>query len=142
MAQPLLRELNRLRSLILDPEVLVKAVASGRQKGETPTLRRAEMRYVDLKAGTHLQITTYDQTQAFTENHAVGDASRDAVDALLDEPFGDWHVDTATQSHQLRVTKKLEASVRTTERSAAVEVERGHDKPKQRLLPENDPVFI
>ena len=33
---------------------------------------------------------------------------------LLDEPFGDWHVDTATQSHQLKVTKKLEATVRTT----------------------------
>jgi SAM-dependent methyltransferase len=146
-AQPLLRELNRLRSLILDPAVLVKAVASGRQKGEQPTWRRAELRYVDLKAGTHLQITTYDQTQAFTENHAVAivdgqSASRDAVDALLDEPFGDWHVDTATQSHGLKVSKKLEAIVHTSERSAAVEVERGHDKPKQRLLPENDPVFI
>ena len=38
MAEPLLRELNRLRGLILDPEVLVKAVASGRQKGEQPTV--------------------------------------------------------------------------------------------------------
>src|SRR6478736_2498333 len=141
-AQPLLRELNRLRSLILDPAALVKAVASGRQKGEVPTWRRAELRYVDLKAGRHLQITTYDQTQAFTENHAVGDASRDAVDALLDEPFGDWHVDTATQSHQLKVTKKLEAVVRTTDRTEPVEAPRGHDKPKQRLLPENDPVFL
>src|SRR6478752_7697066 len=140
--QPLLRELNRLRSLILDPAVLVKAVASGRQKGEVPTWRRAELRYVDLKAGRHLQVTTYDQTQAFTENHAVGDASRDAVDALLDEPFGDWHVDTATQSHGLKVTKKLEAIVHTTDRAAPVEVARGHDKPKQRLLPENDPVFL
>ena len=72
----------------------------------------------------------------------MGDAARDAVDALLDEPFADWHVDTATQSHQLRVTKKLEATVRTTDRSTVVEVERGHDKPKQRLLPENDPVFL
>jgi len=140
--QPLLRELNRLRSLILDPAVLVKAVASGRQKGEVPTWRRAELRYVDLKAGRHLQVTTYDQTQAFTENHAVGDASRDAVDALLDEPFGDWHVDTATQSHGLKVTKKLEAIVHTTDRAAPVEVARGHDKPKERLLPENDPVFL
>jgi hypothetical protein len=139
--------LNRLRSYILDPDVLVKAVASGRRKGEQPTWRRAELRYVDLKAGTHLQITTYDQTQAFTENHAVApvdgrSAARDAVDALLDEPFGDWHVDTATQSHQLRVTKKLEATVRTTDRSEAVAVDRGHDRDKQRLLPENDPVFL
>jgi SAM-dependent methyltransferase len=147
-AQPLLRELNRLRSLILDPAVLVKAVGSGRQKGAQPTWRRAELRYVDLKAGMHLQITTYDQTQAFTENHAVGDASRDALDALLDEPFGDWHVDTATQSHQLKVTKKLEAIVHTTDRvstgstTGSGEGDRRHDKPKQRLLPENDPVFL
>ena len=142
MAEPLLRELNRLRALILDPDVLIKAVGSGRQKGEQPTWRRAEMRYVDLKAGRHLQVTTYDDTQAFTANHAVGDAARDAVDALLDEPFASWHVDTTTQSHQLRVTKKLEAVVHTADRSEPDEVEREHDRDKQRLLPEDDPVFV
>jgi len=142
MAEPLLRELNRLRALVLDPDVLVKVVASGRQKGEQPTWRRAEMRYVDLKAGRHLQVTTYDDTQAFTANHAVGDAARDAVDALLDEPFASWHVDTTTQSHQLRVTKKLEAVVHTTDRVEPVAAEREHDREKQRLLPEDDPTFI
>ena len=147
MAEPLLRELNRLRGLILDPDVLVKAVASGRRKGEQPTWRRVEMRYVDLKAGRHLQITTYDDTQAFTANHAVAPndgqgAARDAVDELLDEPFADWHVDTTTQSHQLRVTKKLEAVVHTSDRAEPVEAERGHDRDKQRLLPEDDPVFV
>jgi SAM-dependent methyltransferase len=144
--EPLLRALNRMRGLILDPDVLVKAVGSGRQKGETPTWKRVELRYVDLKAGRHLQITSYDQTQAHTENHAVApsdgsSAARDAVDALLDEPFGNWHVDTTTQSHQVRVTKKLEAVVHTTDRATEVEVERGHDRDKARLLPESDPVF-
>ena len=142
MSEPLLRALNRLRGMILDPDVLVKAVASGRQKGEQPTWRRAELRYVDLKAGRHLQITTFDQTQAHTANHAVGDAARDAVDALLDEPFASWHVDTTTQSHQLRVTKKLEAVVHTTDRAEPVEADRGHDRDKARLLAEDDPVFI
>ncbi|MDF1606014.1 SAM-dependent methyltransferase [Nocardioides sp. YIM 152315] len=142
MAEPLLRELNRLRGLVLDPEVLVKAVASGHQRGEEPSWRRAELRYVDLKAGRHLQVTTYDRTQAFTRNHSVGDDARDAVDALLDEPFGSWHVDTTTQSHQLRVTKKLEAVVHTTDRAEPVEAEREHDRDKQRLLPEDDPVFV
>ena len=147
MAEPLLRELNRLRGLVLDPEVLVKAVASGRQKGEQPRWRRAELRYVDLKAGRHLQVTTYDDTQAFTANHAIGpgdgsSAARDAVDALLDEPFANWHVDTVTQSHQLRVTKKLEAVVHTTDRAEPVEAEREHDRDKQRLLPEDDAVFV
>ena len=142
MSEPLLRELNRLRGLVLDPEVLVKAVASGRQKGEQPTWRRAEMRYVDLKAGRHLQVTTYDATQAHTANHAEGDAARDAVDTLLDEPFGNWYVETTTQTHALRVTKKLEAVVHTTDRSAPVQADRGHDRDKERLLPEDDPVFV
>jgi SAM-dependent methyltransferase len=141
-AEPLLRALNRMRDHLLDPDTLVRAVASGRQKGTQPTWRRAELRYVDLKAGRHLQITTYDQTQAHTANHAGGEAARDAVDTLLDEPFGNWHVETTTQTHQLRVTKKLEAIVHTSDRAAAVEVERGHDRDKPRLLPEDDPVFV
>ncbi|HEU5038117.1 MAG TPA: SAM-dependent methyltransferase, partial [Nocardioides sp.] len=52
-----------------------------------------------------------------------------------------WHVETTTQSLQLRVTKKLEAIVHTTERQEPVEVDRGHDREKGRLLPEDDPVF-
>ncbi len=147
MSEPLLRALNRMRDHLLDPDALVKAVASGRQKGTQPTWRRAELRYVDLKAGRHLQVTTYDETQAHTANHAVATSdgqspARDAVDALLDEPFGNWHVDTTTQSHQLRVTKKLEAVVHTTDRTEPVEAERGHDRDKARLLPEDDPVFV
>lgn len=142
MSEPLLRALNRMRGFVLDPDVLVRAVASGKQKGEQPTWRRVEMRYVDLKAGRHLQITSYDATQAHTANHAVGDAARDAVDELLDEPFASWHVDTTTQSHQVRVTKKLEAVVHTTDRTEPVEADRGHDRDKSRLLPEDDPVFV
>ena len=141
MSEPLLRVLARMRGHLLDPDTLVRAVASGRQKGRQPRWRRVELRYVDLKAGRHLQVTAYDATQAHTSNHAVGADARDAVDALLDEPFGNWHVETTTHSHQVRVTKKLEALVHTTERSAALEVDRGHDRDKERLLPQDDPVF-
>jgi SAM-dependent methyltransferase len=135
-----------MRSHLLDPDALVRAVASGRQKGTTPAWRRAELRYVDLKAGRHLQVTTYDATQAHTHNHAVGpgnepSAARDAVDALLDEPFANWHVDTTTQSHQLRVTKPSQAVVNSLDREAPVEAERGHDRDKERLLPPDDPLF-
>jgi SAM-dependent methyltransferase len=143
MSEPLLRALNRMRSVILDPDQLVKAVASGRQKGTQPQWRRAELRYVDLKGGTHLQVTTYDATQAFTANHPVGDAA--ALDELLDEPFANWHVETRTESHHLMVTKPLTARVTTTPRQAPAEpaeAARSHDRPKERLLPEDDPVFV
>ena len=146
MSEPLLRVLARMRGHLLDPEALVKAVGSGRQKGQQPRWKRVELRYVDLKAGRHLQVTAYDDTQAHTSNHPVApagepSAARDAVDGLLDEPFGNWHVETTTQSHQVRVTKKLEALVHTTDRAEEVEVDRGHDRDKERLLPEDDPVF-
>lgn len=142
MSEPLLRVLARMRGHLLDEATLVRAVASGRQRGQEPKWKRVELRYVDLKAGRHLQVTAYDETQAHTANHALGDAARDAVDDLLDEPFANWHVETTTEQHQVRVTKKLEALLHTTARTEQGEPERGHDKVKTRLLAEDDPVLI
>ena len=146
--EPLLSALARTRGHLVDSEVMVKAVASGRRKGQRlpqvqgRDVRRVELRYVDLKAGRHLQVTSYDETQAHTANFAVGGEAEAAVDDLLDEPFGNWHVDTTTQTHQVRVTKKLEAVVHTGDRAEPVAAERGHDRDKQRLLAEDDPVLV
>jgi SAM-dependent methyltransferase len=144
-----------MRGLLLDENVLLRAVGSGRQKGGRPRWRRVELRYVDLKAGRRLQVTAYDDTQAHTSNHDPGEAAREAVDALLDEPFGNWHVETTTETHQLRVTKKLEAMVHTSARASvdpgestdvaapgpSNEPARAHDRRKPRLLPEDHPVL-
>jgi SAM-dependent methyltransferase len=143
MAEDLGPAFAQLRDAVLDDEHLVRALASGRRRGRPqPRWRRVELRYVDLKAGRHLQLTTYDDTQAHTSNHAAGDAARDAVDDLLDEPFGNWHVETTTELHQVRVTKRLEAVVHTSERAEVVEVDRGHDRDKERMLAEDDPVLV
>ncbi|QIK74421.1 class I SAM-dependent methyltransferase [Nocardioides piscis] len=146
--EPLLDALSRTRGQLLDPEALVRAVASGRRKGQRiphvqgREVRRVELRYVDLKAGRHLQVTSYDDTQAHTVNALAGPAAEAAVDQLLDEPFGNWHVETTTQTHQVRVTKKLEAAVSTQDRAEPVAADRGHDRDKQRLLAEDDPVLL
>jgi SAM-dependent methyltransferase len=96
---------------------------------------------VDLKAGRHLQVVRYDATQAHTANHAHGGAAEAAVDALLAEPFGNWTVETAERQLSLRVTKKGAAAVHTAARTGEAPVERDHDRAKERLLPEDDPVF-
>ena len=123
----------------------MRAVASGRQKGRgeqgRPQWRRIELRYVDLKAGRHLQVTSYDDTQAHTANHSVEDLDA-AVDALLAEPFGNWHVETTTQTHQLRVTKQLEAALHTSDRAEVVTPDRGHDRDKERMLEPGDPLLV
>ena len=147
-AEPLPQALAGLRHALLDSEGLVRAVASGRRKGQPPAhvqgrdIRRVELRYVDLKSGRHLQITSYDETQAHTGNVALGSEAETRVDGLLKEPFGNWHVDTTTQTHQVRVTKRLEAIVHTRDRTEPQVVERGHDRDKQRLLAEDDPVLV
>jgi SAM-dependent methyltransferase len=129
-----------VRSVLLDDTALVRAVASGRRRGTQPRWRRAEVRYVDLKAGRRLQVTTYDRTQAHTANHGA-DQARAAVDDLLDQPFGSWHVETTAETLQLRVTKKGQAVVHAAPRDQPAEVARGHDRAKPRLLLEDDPVL-
>jgi len=136
--EPLSDALARVRDLVLDDQALVRALATGRRKSARPRWRRVELRYVDLKAGRHLQVTRYDETQAHVSNH------RDAADALaelLAEPFGNWHVDTTSQTLQVRVTKSGDAvtSVHARETEAPA---RGHDRAKSRLLPEDDPVLV
>ena len=142
MAEPLAAALDRVRAMLLDEQGLVRAVGAGRQRGAEPRWRRVELRYVDLKSGRHLQVTSYDATQAFTTNHS-GDAAAAEVDALLAEPFGNWHVHTVTEQLQLRVTKKREAmlSLSASEPLGAAVVRRAHDRKKARLLPEDDPVL-
>ena len=140
MAEPLLRALSRLHSEILDDEHLVRALASGRRRGQPdPRWRRIELRYVDLKAGRHLQLTAYDDTQAHVSNHAD---PREVLDDLLEEPFANWHVETTTHTHQLRVTKKGQALLHSSEREQQVSPARSHDQAKERLLPEDHPALL
>ena len=143
MAEELSAALDRVRALLVDDQRLLRAVAAGRRKGPTPRWRRVELRYVDLKAGRHLQVTAYDETQAHTANHAAGDAARQAAEALLEEPFGNWHVHTADQALQLRVTKKGRAMVHVQALELApIQQSRAHDRMKPRLLSEDDPVLL
>jgi len=137
MPEPLPDALARVRDLVLDDQALVRALATGRRRGQRPQWRRVELRYVDLKAGRHLQVTRYDDTQAHVSNYRDPAA---VLDELLAEPFGNWHVDTATLGLQLRVTKSGDAVVSVHE--TAAEPERSHDRAKARLLPEDDPVLV
>lgn len=140
MLAPLPDALARVRDRVLDPDGLVRALASGRRKGQHPRWRRIELRYVDIKAGRHLQVTRYDDTQAHVANHQ-GDAAAAVLDEMLAEPFGNWHVESATETIQLRVTKGGDAAV-SVQPGVAVPVSRGHDRDKARLLPEDDPVLV
>ncbi len=128
--------MSRVAELIADSETLIRAVASGRRKGHQVRYRRVEMRYVDLKRGRHLQVTSYDDTQAHVQNHA---APKEVIAALLAQPHANWHLETTTSIHQVRISKKGE--VYWSETPNQGEVDRGHDQRKTRLLDPGEPVL-
>lgn len=138
MPEDLETTLAEVRAAILDREHLVRAIAAGRRKGRPLAWRRAELRPVDLAAGPRLQVTTYDATQAHTANHD-DEAAPGVVDALLAEPFGNWHVETTLGTLQVRVTKKGDALVHRSTESREPAAARIHDRVKERLIPLDEP---
>ncbi|GIM95575.1 class I SAM-dependent methyltransferase [Paractinoplanes toevensis] len=139
MPQPLADVLAEVRTLLLDP-ALTRAVAAGRRRGQTPTVTRAELRPVALKGGPKLQIVTDDGSRPFTRNVAWGDEAAVAVDELLAEPFGNWHVETPSATVQVRITKKGDAQVHRSSPAPSAAVT-SHDRAKQWLLDPGDPLF-
>jgi SAM-dependent methyltransferase len=131
--------LAEVRELLLGP-ALTRAVAAGRRRGHTPSVTRAELRPVALKDGPRLQIVTDDGSRPYTRNVSPGLAAAAAVDALLAEPFGNWHVETASATVQVRVTKKGDAQVHRAAAETAP-VAQSHDRAKQWLLDPGDPLF-
>jgi SAM-dependent methyltransferase len=130
--------LAAVRDRLLDADGLVRAVGSGRRRGAETRWRRTELRYVDLKGGRHLQVTAYDDTQAFTLNHGPA-AAPTAVDEVLAEPFANWHVQSAGEVLQLRITRKGKALLHTA--AASGEADRAHDRVKDRMLAPDHPVL-
>ncbi|MBA3264794.1 MAG: methyltransferase, partial [Nocardioidaceae bacterium] len=134
-----------IRESLLDDGRLVRAVASGRQRNADVPFRRVEVRYVDLKAGSRLQLTSYDDTQSHTRNVALGQAAQRAVDELMLEPFANWHVETSAEVLQLRITKRgrplLHRRAATDPTEPDRRHDRRHDKAKQRKLDETDEIF-
>ncbi|MGC4852495.1 class I SAM-dependent methyltransferase [Micromonospora sp. DT4] len=140
MPEPLDAALTEVRDLLLDP-ALTRAVAAGRRRKHRPAVVRAELRPVTLKAGTRLQIATSDGVRPYTRNVAPGPEAAAAVDELLAEPFGNWHVETADATLQLRVTKSGEAQVHRAATARPAAKPGGNDRAKEYLLDPGDPIF-
>ncbi len=141
MAIALQTALDEIRAALLAPG-LRRAVAAGRRRGTDPRWVRAELRPVRLKSGVRLQVVTSDGQRPTTRNAEPGAPAEQAVDELLAEPFGNWHVQTARETLQLRVTKKGEAQLHRAPAEPADEpTAADHDRVRQHLLAPDDPLF-
>jgi hypothetical protein len=132
--------LEVIRATLLDQRSLVRALASGRRRGqEPPSYLRLEARYVDLKGRRHLQITEFDERQAHTRNVPAADLEK-TVGELLDQPYGSWHVETTSETLRLRYTKKGKELLHRQEDHR--EQRTSHDRVKRRVLDPAAPFLI
>ena len=145
MPQPLDEALAQIRAALLDRAGLRRAIAAGHRRGAAPSWVRAELRPVALKRGEQLQVVTSDGVRPVTRNLPWGGEAEATVDALLAEPFGNWHVETDEAVWQLRVTKRGEAqlhrSAPSPEAAASGDVAAAHDRAAEHLLDPGDPLF-
>ncbi len=128
---------------------LVRALASGRRRGQDPPdPERVEVRPLLLAGAPHLQVTARSGPAVRTSNHPLDDvvAAREAVAALLAVPYATWHVETGGDVFQLRVTKRGAAQLHRSAPEAgaggrAATTDAGHDRRKAHLLAPDDPLF-
>ncbi|MFL6179570.1 MAG: class I SAM-dependent methyltransferase [Actinomycetes bacterium] len=123
---------SAVRNRLLDSERLVSASAGGQLRGEVARWRRVEVRPVELKSGSRLQVVTFDERQSFTSNYTWDDAAEEAIDALLAEPFGHWHVASTDGEYGYRVTQT--GRVMVTRSSTGRDRRLDHDRTKARLV--------
>ena len=113
----------------------VRAVLSGRRRNMQPSFERVDIKPVMIKDEIKLQIISSDERQATTKNVELDFD----FGPMLASGFANLQADTTSESYSIRVSKKDEALVAI----GKVKLERvlNHDRIKQRLLAENNPIF-
>src|SRR4028118_1156523 len=129
--------LQSVRAALAPPPTLRRAIASGARRSGAGRWRRAELRPVEITGGKHLQVTTYDDTQAYTRNAPLDDAGA-LVEDLLAEPFASWHVEVTdpegVRTLRWRVTRKGRVESSSTLQAGPVPaLDASHDRGKRRL---------
>jgi len=121
---------TELRDALLG-EDLIRAVAN------TGALR-VTVRPIEVKAGPALQIVTEDGVRPTTKTVPVTKA---AVDAIVDEQYRNWHVETARQTVKVQISKKGRVLLSHGAPPVRTTMVKSHDREKRHLLDPGDPLF-
>ena len=113
----------------------VRAVLSGRRRNMQPGLERVDIKPVMIKDEINLQVMSNDGRQVSTKNVELDFD----FTPMLNSGFANLQADTTSESYSIRISKKDEALVAVGK--VKLERELNHDRIKQRLLAENNPIF-
>lgn len=122
--------------LIHDPEILVRAVFSGRRRNMSPDSEKIELRPILLKGDIKLQLIETLGSKSMTTNIDFGSNS---IQLLMQSGFANILVEGKNRTMTIRFTKKGDAQVHIEQSTKQQSL--SHDKQKSRLLdPQN--VFL
>jgi len=113
----------------------VRAVLSGRRRNMQPGFERVDIKPVMIKDEIKLQVMSNDGRQVSTKNVELDFD----FTPMLNSGFANLQADTTGESYSIRISKKDEALVAIGK--VKLERELNHDRIKQRLLAENNPIF-
>ncbi len=113
----------------------VRAVLSGRRRNMQPGLERVDIKPVMIKDEIKLQVMSNDGRQVSTKNVELDFD----FTPMLNSGFANLQADTTSERYSIRISKKDEALVAIGK--VKLERELNHDRIKQRLLAENNPIF-
>ncbi len=113
----------------------VRAVLSGRRRNMQPGFERVDIKPVMIKDEIKLQVMSNDGRQVSTKNVELDFD----FTIMLNSGFANLQADTTSESYSIRISKKDEALVAIGK--VKLERELNHDRIKQRLLAENNPIF-
>jgi SAM-dependent methyltransferase len=113
----------------------VRAVLSGRRRNMQPGLERIDIKPVMIKDEIKLQVISNDGRQVSTKNVELDFD----FTPMLNSGFANLQADSTSESYSIRISKKDEALVAIGK--VKLERELNHDRIKQRLLAENNPIF-
>ena len=134
------KALSEALPLLKEPQNVRRIVISGRQRNQNPPFIRIDIRPVLLKAGLNWQEVSHDGKKDFTKNLPLNSLD---LRGYLDDGFANLIVENHETELTLRVTKSGQAqlNMKKVNTKATQLLELAHDRSKQRLLLESDPIF-
>jgi len=125
---------REVRDRVLAGESFVRAVFAGRQRGTSLRWIRVVVRPVRIRGAVHWQVSHFDAEKDITQNYSADDVEA-KLDELLDLPFRNIHVETATDTCDVRIAKKGGVFVRVSALEEKRELgDLSHDREKQKVL--------
>ena len=126
-----------VRQHVLDEDVFVEAVFSGRRRGHEVPWKQVTIRPVLIRGQRCLKFSYVGDKQDITKNYT--DQIEEKLDQLLELPFGSINLRTTRSSVQVQLTRKGKAILHRHRATELPKISFEHDRQKKLMLPANRP---